>query len=565
MAEPSPLEIPEPVWKRWAEPVLLALLALVLNLAGNARTSLWDRDEPRYVGCTLEMKARGDWLMPTFNAEPRFHKPVLTYWLQMASTSLAGDTPFGARLVSVLAGVATVLLVWRLGRRMFDPRTGRMATLVLASAPIMVVESKLATTDAVLMLSVTLAFSALWELEQGESKRWALVFWVSMALSVLTKGPVGPGVVVAAGLVSALVGGPRAWWFRLRPKTGVPVFLAVVLPWYVAISIATKGEFLRVAIGFHVLTRMTRGLESHGGFPGYYVVTTLLSFYPWSCLIPAALLAAWFRRRSTKSVGFLTGWIVGPLIVLECVRTKLVHYYLPSISGCALLVAWLVFQVSDAKVNLRRWPLGRLAVGLVAGLGAASAVGLTAAGFVVQGPPRWAFLAMGLVLSGGTVVAVGRFHRGQTVRAAHVLAATWSVMMLAAGGWLLPAVEPYRLTPLVASKLGRLEKSERATTLLADFKPPGVVFGMGHPVASLDDRKTLFQVVEKGKTVVSALNDEELALVLKAPELKVDVRERVEGLDVETARVKELTLVVIRASGDPLPVALRSEQKTLVK
>lgn len=564
MDESSPLEPSEPRWRQWVEPVLLAVLALVLNLAGNDRTSLWDRDEPRFVGATREMKARGDWLIPSFNDEPRYHKPILIYWLQMGSTSVVGDTPFGARMVSSLAGMATVLLVWRLGRRMFDRRVGRLSALVLASAPIMIAESKLATTDAVLMLTVTLGFSALWELEQGESRRWAGVFWVSLALAVLTKGPVGPALIAVSGLVSWVGGGPRACWFRLRAKTGSMLFLALVLPWYVAITVATRGEFLRFALGEQVLTRMTTELETHGGFPGYYLVCTLLSFYPWSCLLPAALLAAWFRRRTGKQVGFLFGWVVGPLLMLECVRTKLPHYYLPSIAGCSLLVSWLVFQVSDAKVNLRRWPLGRLAVGLIAGMGAAMAVGMTAAGFVVQGPPRWALLAMGLVLVGGTMLAVSRFHAGRTVGAVHALAATWCLTMLAFGGWLLPAIEPFRLTPLVAEKLEGLAKSEKATPLLANFRPPGVIFDMGHSVQPLKDRETLFRSIEHGRSVVSALDDEEMKLVLDAPELAVDVRERVQGFDVETARMTELTLVVMRASGVVRPIA-RTGQKSQVK
>ena len=57
--------------RRVREAVLVGLLALTLNLAGNARISLWDRDEPRYAGATREMRASGDWLRPTFNAEPR--------------------------------------------------------------------------------------------------------------------------------------------------------------------------------------------------------------------------------------------------------------------------------------------------------------------------------------------------------------------------------------------------------------------------------------------------------------------------------------------------------------
>ena len=99
----------------WLEPVLYALLALALNLAGNERTGLWDRDEPRYAVCVREMRARGDWIFPTFNGEPRYHKPILIYWLMGLGTALGGDNPFGARLVSAVAGAATVLGVTRAG------------------------------------------------------------------------------------------------------------------------------------------------------------------------------------------------------------------------------------------------------------------------------------------------------------------------------------------------------------------------------------------------------------------------------------------------------------------
>ena len=90
----------------WLEPLGIVLLALVLNLAGNGRTGLWDRDEPRYAVCVREMRARGDWIFPTFNGEPRYHKPILIYWLMGLGTALGGDNPFGVRLVSAVAGAA---------------------------------------------------------------------------------------------------------------------------------------------------------------------------------------------------------------------------------------------------------------------------------------------------------------------------------------------------------------------------------------------------------------------------------------------------------------------------
>src|SRR4051794_38627776 len=86
------------------EAALIGLLALTLNLLGNGRVSLWDRDEPRYAGCTREMRASGDWIHPTFNAEPRYHKPVLIYWLMLAGTAAGGGNPVRAPRASALWG-----------------------------------------------------------------------------------------------------------------------------------------------------------------------------------------------------------------------------------------------------------------------------------------------------------------------------------------------------------------------------------------------------------------------------------------------------------------------------
>ena len=158
------------------------------------------------------MRASGDWLRPTFNAEPRYHKPVLIYWLMMAGTALGGDNPFGARLVSALAGTGTCLVVLAWGRRMLGDRVGLWAALILATAPIVVVESKLATTDATLAFLVVGCQFALWELARGPSKAAAAVFWSFLALATLTKGPVGPALIVASAGVSWWWGGPTDCW-----------------------------------------------------------------------------------------------------------------------------------------------------------------------------------------------------------------------------------------------------------------------------------------------------------------------------------------------------------------
>ena len=68
--------------------VAVAAFVMLTNLGG---PRLWDRDEPRNAGCAKEMLQRGDWVVPTFNAQLRSHKPALLYWCIMSSYLALGS------------------------------------------------------------------------------------------------------------------------------------------------------------------------------------------------------------------------------------------------------------------------------------------------------------------------------------------------------------------------------------------------------------------------------------------------------------------------------------------
>ena len=529
------------------EPVLIALLALTLNLAGNDRVSLWDRDEPRYSACVREMRARGDWISPTFNAEPRYHKPILIYWLMRGGVGIWGDNPFGMRFVSAVAGMGTCLLTWFLGRRIFGPGEARLAALMLATAPIVMIESKLATTDSTLALLLLGCQVCLWELGRRRSRWTAAGFWALLGLATLTKGPVGPALIAVSGAVSWWWGGPSACWNRLDWRRGLAVFAGVTLPWFIAVGILSRGEFFRFAIGTQVLSRINTGLEEHGGFPGYYLVTTLGLFHPWSALLPAAALAAWTRRKLNPAFGFLLGWIVGPLILLECVQTKLVHYYLPAYPACALLTAWLARAVAGAETGLRRWPLGRLAVGLLGGVAVAMTVGLIAAAAVVPGPLRWPCLALGAIIASGTLLALARFHRGATLPAATSLIATWAVALALLGAWLLPAMEPYRLSRIAGERLATLNRGRDVPPLLMSFQEPSTIYAYGRPVPTVRTWDDFYTQLDRQGVVLSPILPKDLLALRKLPHLELEVCETLAGFNLSKGTNQTLHFTLIRS------------------
>ncbi|HEY0523807.1 MAG TPA: glycosyltransferase family 39 protein, partial [Stellaceae bacterium] len=336
-------------WRPW---VLLAALCLALYLPGIASVPPLDRDESRFAQATRQMLETGDYIRIRFQDEARNKKPVGIYWLQAASVSLFGSAEGTAlwpyRLPSLLGALAAVLLTFQCGRRLFGTsREGTAAALLgaglLAACVSLQIEAHLAKTDAVLLATVVAAQGALAGIYRrrraGEpaSAALAAAFWVAQGIGILIKGPITP--IVSAMTVLALAAADRDWrgWpGALRIGWGLPLALALVLPWLVAVQVATSGGFLAEAVGHDMLGKMAGGQEAHGAPPGYYLLLLFATFWPGSLFLAAAARRAW-RHRAGLAERFLLAWMLPTWILFECVPTKLPHYVLPAYPALALL------------------------------------------------------------------------------------------------------------------------------------------------------------------------------------------------------------------------------------
>lgn len=127
---------------------------LFLNLGG---TRLWDRDEPRNAGCTAEMLARNDLVVPYFDGLLRAHKPVLLYWFMMTAYAVFGQNEFAARFWSATFGLGTVLCTYHIARRLFNAEIGLWGALILSTSLMFDVAARAATPDATLIFFSTAA------------------------------------------------------------------------------------------------------------------------------------------------------------------------------------------------------------------------------------------------------------------------------------------------------------------------------------------------------------------------------------------------------------------------
>lgn len=346
--------------------LLLLVVCATIFLPGQTSLPVMDRDEARFMQATRQMAESQDYVVVRFQDELRAKKPVGIYWLQAAAVNAvshpAKTEAWPYRLPSLLAAVATVLMVFLFGSRLFDRRIAMIAALTMAGTLMLTVESHLAKTDAMLLALTTLVQGCLglvyMQARGGKAApSWAsLVFWLGMGAAILVKGPVTP-MITALTVITLSVADRRIGWLHgLRPVMGIIITVAMVAPWMAAVSGQTDGQFLGKAVREDLLPKLLGAQESHGAPPGFYLLLVSLTLWPGSLFLWPSLARSW-RERALPGLRFALAWAVPAWLVFELIPTKLPHYTLPMYPALILMIAATLMAVRDGTYDrLAGWP-----------------------------------------------------------------------------------------------------------------------------------------------------------------------------------------------------------------
>jgi 4-amino-4-deoxy-L-arabinose transferase-like glycosyltransferase len=331
-----------PVW-------LIVLLGLILDLSGTWLLPLTDRDEPRFAEASAEMLERHDWVVPTFNGDPRYDKPPLIYWEEIVCYECLGKSDLTARLPSALFATGTALLIFFWARRLTQPRTALVAALIFTTCFQVLVHARLAVADMSMIFFVCAALWSGWELTRPAAAStwgWWWMFYVSLALGFLAKGPVA--WLPLGGLMLGRWRHPEAFVFPPgRQALGMAVTLGLVGLWGIPALLETHGDFATVGLGYHVVHRSFGVIDGHGAgswlgwlaSSPFTVATFFISFFPWAWWVPKALRNWWPTRREDVLGWYLLTQAALVFLVFTVVRTKLLHYTLPAFPCLAIWLA----------------------------------------------------------------------------------------------------------------------------------------------------------------------------------------------------------------------------------
>jgi len=383
----------------WELAVLLGVSAYFLFFGlvpyiGGDQLGLVGADEPRYAQIAREMLAAhsadchevharitphslrptdihasyvclmGGTVTPILYGKPWLEKPALYYWRAMSFFKEFGVSDWSARLPSASGAGALIILAF-LHLRRFRPGGHLDAALIMVSCVAIVAFARGASTDMQLAAPFCIGMLGWYGWYETGKKFWLFDLYFFGAAATLAKGPIAPFMMLG---ILLLFCGLRREWSALRRTIwfpGILLYLAMVLPWYIAVQ-RRNPSFFRQFFLEHNLERFATNRYQHHQPIYFYLVVLILGLMPWTAIAFRALvdaiqisIAEWkVRHNPRRYLGhtragdafpeFLVLWALFPVVFFSFSGSKLPGYILPSIPPLAILTGDYLFRIRRA-------------------------------------------------------------------------------------------------------------------------------------------------------------------------------------------------------------------------
>lgn len=347
--------------------LLFALLGALLYIPFLGGVHLFDWDEINFAEISREMLIKEDYLRVYVNFQPFWEKPPFFFWMQALAMSVFGVGEFAARFPNAICGIATLVIVFNIGKKLYDTRFGvTWATVYLGTVlPFLYFKSGIIDPFFNLFIFLGLYFFILfyWKKEGFNGISLARNKWIYLFLGgffigmgILTKGQ-------TAYLIAVLTLGVYWVYQRFRLYVSVPQFLfftisatLVTLTWY-GLETWKNGPWFIHEFNKYQYRLFSTPDAGHGGFPGYHFAVLLVGCFPASIFAMRAFfpLSAEGRdhqqdfRRWMK----ILFWVV--LILFSVVKSKIVHYSSMCYFPLTFLAAVVLDKLLRGEIRFTGW------------------------------------------------------------------------------------------------------------------------------------------------------------------------------------------------------------------
>ena len=485
--------------------LLLAALTASWGISGGAM----ENHECLVSITAREMLQSGEWVMPTCNGELRLEKTPLSYWLVAGLAKITGQVDeFTARLPSVIFAVLSVAAILYFVNQWLTFRIAIISALTWATSLGYIKYAHNARPEMALTFFVMLCFLTFYSAVNEKSRRnqivYMLVFWVSFGLGMLTKGPAPlPLVLVPLFFYVAI---SRQWKVlaKLLPVIGLVIFLAIVLPW--PLAVAHRVNWNLVIWKQHFFDRFF-GKFASGNYPLHFYLPFMFSFIaPWFAFVPAALMSPFYRvwGEKRKTMLFLWLWFVANLIFLTISGGKRKHYILPAMPAVAILIGIMMEDMAFVRRAFKeKFAKNFLLYHMV--FITVSAVG----GMIYMAIAHPEFLLITLTLGLVGLAMVGAicvsFARRKAALACGVLFGGYCILTVCYISFSNPLGNNIYTRDFALAILGKVPKTDNLVAY--EYVSKRVVHYFGRPIPEIKDKSLVYQHYDRGDWVIATAGE----------------------------------------------------------
>ncbi len=360
--------------------ILLLAICATLYFPFLGQLPFFDKGEPREAVAVQDILQRGEWLFPLKEATAIPSKPPLFHWSAALASQMSGVlNEATVRFPSALYATLGVLLVYGLGRRLFDAPTAFLGAAILATTQVYAAQALSARVDMTLCFFLTLSLALYYSLYRGflAGPLWYYAFYAILGIGTLAKGPIGillPGLVIGAFLAIN-----KRWdlAFKVSFHPGILLTIIIAAGWYILAAARGGDGFVDRQLIQENLNRFFGG-SGHNHPVYYYLPYLFLYGLPWSLFLPF-LIWDWLKNRSflRDDQLFLQLWALLPLIFFSLSAGKRPVYLLPLYPALSLLLAaWFYHGERSTWGRLQMYRI----IALIAGVSGAVLLIITLGG-----------------------------------------------------------------------------------------------------------------------------------------------------------------------------------------
>jgi 4-amino-4-deoxy-L-arabinose transferase-like glycosyltransferase len=334
--------------------ILIAIGALILFVPFLGAVHLFDWDEINFAECAREMVVSGDYFSVTINYQPFWEKPPIFIWMQALSMNLFGINEFAARLPNAICGMFTLLVLFNIGRKLYDERFGLIWVLAYAGSFLPHFYFKSGIIDPWFNLFIFSGVYYFIVFSNNKRTRPLILSAIFIGLAILTKGPV-------AGLIFGLCFG--VFWTLKRFQSIITIkqiliyALAVAFVgglWFLMLALTGNTDIIKEFFVYQVRLFNTQD-AGHGGPFIYHWIVLLVGCFPLSVFALRSFRRSSYDTPYQKHFKFwmmILFWVV--LILFSIVKTKIVHYSSLCYFPLSFLSAYVIYKLMMREMRWKK-------------------------------------------------------------------------------------------------------------------------------------------------------------------------------------------------------------------